>query len=163
MKSKLTPALKKKAVALARRGFNNVVICKTIGISKTTLHSKKYSNVLDAITKEREKMKDKIFADLVYRSETDQSATATVLLSEKLKVFKAPTFKLPKPKTPREALDNISRIMEAYAEGTIDGVRADRLASLNEKFVKTYDSAVTDERVTEIEDELKRRSRQLRR
>ena len=158
MKSKLTPALKRKAVALARRGFNNVVICKTIGISKTTLHSKKYTDVLNAITKERDKMKDKIFADLVYRSESDQSATASILLADRLKVFKLPTFKLPKPKDPRDALDNLSQIMTAYAEGTIDGVRADRLASLNEKFVKIYDSAVTDERIAEIEKTLKRRN-----
>ena len=149
-KSKLTPQLKKRALKLSKMGFSDSAICQSVGIARTTLYSPKYADVMNTITKGREKAKEEVFNDLVKRSKSDTSATATLYLSEKLGVFKLPTYKLKKPSSVEEALQNISKVIGDYGDGLLDDKRANTIVTLNQAYLKAHEVHDIEKQLEEI-------------
>jgi len=149
-KSKLTPQLKKRALKLSKMGFSDSAICQSVGIAKSTLYSKRYIDLLDTIATVREEAKEEVYKDLLLRSKVDASGTVTMFLADKLKVFSLPTYKLKKPTTVEEALNNISKIIADYGEGLLDDKRAEKLVSFNQAYLKSRETHIIEKQLEEI-------------
>jgi len=150
MKSKLTTKLKDKCIKLAKRGFSDLAICKHVNISKTTLYSTSYSNLLASIKEARADQADKVFDDLIARSENDVSSTATIFLAKQLRVF-TPNYVTSKPKTADEASNRIAQIYIDVSNNELDADRGDRLISYLNAFIKSYEISDIESRLEAIE------------
>lgn len=152
---KLTPELEKRSISLAKRGFSDIQICQSVGIAQRTLYSEKYAHLLQAIRSEKEELREKVFNDLISRSESDSSSTATTYLAEKLKLFK-PHYKTAKPKTVTEAIERISQIYADVASGEITGEFGNYLIGYLEKYIKAKEVGEISVELEEIKNILQK-------
>jgi len=153
MKTKLNEILIKDAEKLAERGYNDKIICEILNFSKSSLYSPKYLDLLEAIRAKRQEAKDRVMNDLLRRSKEDTSATATIYMANKLKIFET-KYKTAKPKTIKEALMRISEIYEDVADGTLTVDKGDKLVSYLSIYIKTFEDVELEQRLQTLEEKL---------
>lgn len=122
--------------ALASKGYSVTMICEAIGISRAYAYKNK--DVIDTIKASHTKARQRVVDDLFSRSESDQSATATIFLAKQLRVFDAP-FPTSTPKKPADAVAKISNIYTAVAKGDLDAEKGTHLVGYLEKYLKAYE------------------------
>lgn len=150
MKSKLTEQLQKDAVSLALRGYSDKAICNTLQLGYSTLYTKPYLALLEAIKRARNEAKEQILQDLLERSKSDTGATASIFLAKKLKVFE-PVYATAKPKDISEALSRIADIYESVADGTLEADKGDKLVNYLSNYIKAFEISELEERLTALE------------
>lgn len=139
----------KQIEALASKGYNAAMCFDAIGIS----HSKGYhdTQIKQAIKRGHSIARQKVIDDLMKRSEEDQSATSSIFLAKKLKVFEAP-YTTATPKTIKEATERIATIYTDVSRGELDEEKANALVGYLNAYIKSYEVSELEERITKLEE-----------
>ena len=133
---------------LASCGYSNLQIAEAVGISKTYLYNT--VAITDTIKEAQAELRQKIAQDLIDRSETDSTSTASIFLSKRLNLF-ATTYKMPQIKSVKSALTQISRINSDLASGSIPPELANNLIKNIETFIKTFEVSELEKRIERLE------------
>ena len=135
--------------ALAVKGYTAAMIFDAIGIS----HSKGYHDlqIKQAIKEGHSEARQKVVDDLMGRSESDQSPTASIFLAKQLKVFDT-YFPTSSPQSPTDALKKISNIYVAVARNELSEDKGTHLIGYLEKYVKAYEVSDLEERIKKLEE-----------
>ena len=133
---------------LASKGYNVSMISDALGISRSTAYSNKSIN--SAIKAGHSTARQKVVNDLMTRSESDISATASIFLAKQLKVFDD-YYATSTPKNISEALKKIIDIYKSVANNTLDATKADKLIHYLQAYVKGYEVNELDKRLQELE------------
>ena len=135
--------------ALAAKGYTVTMICEAVGITRQAAYKNRY--IIDAIKRGNAAARQKVIDDLMARSEADQSSTAAIYLSKKLKVFNDP-FPTSTPKSAEDATKKISNIYKAVAAGTLDEEKGTHLVGYLEKFIKAHEVTQLEKRIEKLEE-----------
>jgi len=132
----ITDEIITQAEALASKGYATTLIAQSLGIASSTTRTN--PELKEAIERGRKAIRDKIVDDLLRRSEKDTTATATIYLANKLKVYED-YFPTTKPKTILEAIERISDIYEAVSNNELSPEKAERLISYLNVYIRAYE------------------------
>ena len=121
---------------LATKGYNVTMICSAIGISRTTAYE--YPNIINTIKAGHDLARQKVLNDLMTRSESDQSSTATIFLAKQLKIFEE-YYPTATPKTPEDAIKKIQAIYKAVAGNELNADKANHLVHYLEVYIKAHE------------------------
>lgn len=134
--------------ALAIKGYSISMICNAIGINRSTAY--RNSDINNTIKRGRDQAKQKIVNDLMARSESDLSSTATIFLAKQLKVFED-YYPTSTPKSISEALSKIMSIYKSVASNELSSDKADKLIHYLEIYIKAYETNELTKRLEELE------------
>jgi len=136
--------------ALGAKGYSVTMICEAIGINRTTAYAR--NDIINAIKAGTLKAKQRVIDDLLSRSESDQSSTASIFLAKKLKVFDK-YFPTATPKSTKDAVNKIADIYTAVARNELDEDRGVYLVGFLEKYIKGYEVTELEKRIQALEGE----------
>lgn len=146
-KTTITKAIIKEVEALARKGFNNVLIGQSLSIAPQTLSTNK--ELKEAIQRGKLKLastiSDSILATLEENPSTQQ------LLIKRLGLFN-PQINIKKPKTSQEALNSLSEAIKQYSNGEINESQLRTLEATLNSFIKAHDIVELENRIKALED-----------
>ena len=134
---------------LASKGYNVGMICSAVGINRTTAY--KNSHIIDTIRKGAELARRKVIDDLMARSESDQSAAASIFLSKQLKVFDD-YFTTSKPKNIKEALNRISTIYDIVSKNELSQEKGDKLVGYLNSYIRSFETSELEKRIQALEE-----------
>ena len=152
-KLKITPKFIAEAKGLALNGFTHRQICQSLKISPTTFY--KHTNLVDTIREAEDDLRRDIAEDLKTASNNGE-VSAQIFLAKRLGLY-ATSYKMPQIRSTKTALAQISRINSDLASGVIPFELATTLIKNIEVFLKAYEVNVINDRLQEIEEELKAR------
>lgn len=153
-KINITASMLKQIEALAGKGYTTTMIASAIKVSRSYLYSQK--NMKDAIKRGHDAARQKVVDDLFARSESDQSATASIFLAKQLKVFDS-YYGTSRPKSAAEATQRIAAIFEAVAKNELEPDKGDRLVSYLQSYVKAIEITELEQRVSKLEEQVEKR------
>ncbi len=141
--------LKKQVEMLAEKGYSITIICEATGVSRSSMYTEPYKDILDTIKKARTVAKMQVIDTLMKRS--DEDTTALIYLSKSLKVFEDyyPT------ETPKNIIDALSKIKDIYksvASNELDTSKADKLIHYLDVYIKAYDAKELERRLEILEE-----------
>ena len=137
--------------ALAARGYNTTMCCDAIGINRTTAYKNSY--IINTIKAGHTIAKQKVIDDLMARSESDQSSTASIFLAKQVKVFDT-YYPTSSPQSPQDALKKISNIFVSVARNELSEDKGNSLIGYLEKYVKAYETTEIEKRISKLEEVL---------
>lgn len=146
----LTPERLQIIEEMAYNGYTKTTVAKNVGMSLGNIQ-RKGTNAYEAYSVGRKRLEKKILDDLIKRSNEDQSSTATIFLAKKLKLFEE-HFTTAKPKSIKEAIDRIAKIYIAVAQNELNEEKATHLVGYLEKYIKAYEVAEIEERISKLEE-----------
>ena len=139
---------------LAAMGHTPTMVLKAIGCSRSYF----YKHIRDEFELARDKARAKVIANLFSLSSSDNGASATKYLCEKLHVFDeyVPTTK---PKGAKEVLSKMGDIFVLVANNDLSTEKADKLMIYLEKILKSYEVSELAESVASIQAQLDEQKR----
>lgn len=152
-KIEITPKLLQQAEQLAAKGYPTSLISEALGIGRSTIYTKPYQDIIDAIKKGRTAAKMIIIDTLMARSISDMSPTALIFLTKQLKVFDT-YFATSKPNSAAEAVGRIAGIYEAVSRNELEADKGDRLVAYLQSYIKGLEVSELEQRLNELEKRL---------
>jgi len=151
-KTKITKALKEKAKECALSGLTHAQTAIALGISRSTLYTKNYIDILDTIKEAENDLRIDVAQDLRTASNNGE-VTAQIFLAKRLNLFSA-SYKMPQIKSVKTALTQISRINADLASGLIPLELSNSLIKNISEYLKAYELSKLSESVSEIQAQL---------
>ena len=131
---------------LAKQGFNNILISKSLNIATQTLSTNK--ELKEAIHRGKLELSKKVTSTILETLETNP--TNQQLLVKRLCLF-TPLVNIKKPTTAKEALDNLATATKQYADGVINESQLRTIEAVSNSYSKGYEVVKLEERIIKLE------------
>ena len=149
-KTTITKEIIQQVEELAKQGFNNILISKSLGIARQTLSTNK--ELKDSIQRGKLDLAREVSQTVLDTLFEDNSMKQ--LLVKRLGLFNR-TIDIKTPTNAKDALNNLSKATKQYSEGLISESQLKTLEAVSNSYIKGHDNITFEDRLTAIEKILK--------
>ena len=149
-KTTITDEVIEEVEALAKQGFNNILIAQAMGLEVTTLS--RNSKLKQAIQRGKLELSRQITSTILETLEANPSTQQ--LLVKRLGLF-IPMVNIKKPTNAKEALENLAKATKQYADGLINESQLRTIEAVSNSYTKGYEAIELEERITALEKRIK--------
>ena len=149
-KTTVTKEILQEVEALAKQGFNNILISQSLNIAVSTLSTN--TKLKEAIHRGKLELAKKVTSTILDTLEANP--TNQQLLIKRLCLF-TPIVEISKPTNAKEALDNLAAATKQYADGVINDNQLRTIEAVSNSYTKGYEVTELEDRITALEENSK--------
>lgn len=147
----ITDEIIAQAEALAGAGYNNTQIAQTLELGASTLRNNKA--LKSVLLQARATLKEKVTKSVLANLEAKEINT-TLILMKRYNLFGV-DYKISRPKSPQQALQQITKINQDLASGSVPSDLAQQLIKNTLSYIKAFEAVEIHADILEIKEFIK--------